>query len=471
MLFRHLILLTMTMWLSIAHGSAPICAKLYTDKKAALSPVKEISASSRVMIEQIHASPLTRIFTDAQNTKIDWKTFEDFKILRTQVSSFADYVKNLSKENRELELASFKQHLETDPELKMLFEKMEAFQKLEYLPTQYEMRKKSVEEILSILKLLPQDFRPRIAKIAWDQRRKILDQQTDAWMEKHLKAFDEQMQTLGFKNYEEYVQQLRTLAETDPDLKQVLELFDQDQIFVGTNVRESGRFWLPKVGLQNVFVANTSAGGDTNKKDKRANIESSGTGISRQEYDLLDHEIKPKYGVLNNPPDGKFPMNTHGLGYGPDFYIIKKEFRDSRVSIYIGDSFSIPGYTNNYPAMGGSLANLSIPPSPKNWRGMFIPWERRLILAPMFKDVKETGVNSAMPPADINLNHIFKPGAINGQMFEVQIFGKIGLDQIESFVFRGTNPPSGEFLVELQKRNIKIFDGRNGQTIPWEPAK
>ncbi|MCM2322401.1 MAG: hypothetical protein NDJ90_03975 [Oligoflexia bacterium] len=51
---------------------------------------------------------------------------------------------------------------------------------------------------------------------------------------------------------------------------------------------------------------------------------------------------------------------------------------------------------------------------------------------------------------------------------ELQYWGPLGLDDVEIFEFRG-QPPAGEFLRELQKRGIKIRDGRVEPAVEWVP--
>ncbi|MCM2322402.1 MAG: hypothetical protein NDJ90_03980 [Oligoflexia bacterium] len=51
---------------------------------------------------------------------------------------------------------------------------------------------------------------------------------------------------------------------------------------------------------------------------------------------------------------------------------------------------------------------------------------------------------------------------------ELQYWGPLGLDDVEIFEFRVT-PPSGEFLRELQKRGIRIRDGRVEPAVEWVP--
>jgi hypothetical protein len=51
---------------------------------------------------------------------------------------------------------------------------------------------------------------------------------------------------------------------------------------------------------------------------------------------------------------------------------------------------------------------------------------------------------------------------------ELQYWGPLNLDDVQTFEFRGS-PPSGDFLKELQKRGITIRDGRNDPAVNWTP--
>jgi hypothetical protein len=51
---------------------------------------------------------------------------------------------------------------------------------------------------------------------------------------------------------------------------------------------------------------------------------------------------------------------------------------------------------------------------------------------------------------------------------ELQFWGPVSLDDVEAFEFR-VNPPEGDFLKELQRRGIKILDGRQDPPVEWNP--
>ncbi len=445
-----------TLGLSFAHAGAPVCTEIYSENKPAPIQVKEISSTSRKMIDQLHASPLPKIFTDAQNTKINWQTFEDLKILRNQVQEYAKNLTALSKAERASELAAFKKHIETDSYLKNLFTKMEAFQKFEYLPTQYELRKKAVEEIISILKLLPQDFRPRVAKVAWDQRRAQINLEAEQFTRDFTASFDAVFaESSGYKDYAEYERAVR--AVDDPYYKLAIQIIDNNQLEVAMMRPENGRFWAPKVGFQNQFVTESSGG--YYKPSYRNLAESTLTGTNPEVYSAKDAELKPKYATLFTSEDSGVHVDKLSASqYGTDIYYFKISQIEKRLSYTMSDSFN-------------SMRNLG-------FLGRFIPWERRLLMVPFV--VKKLGlVNPIFSPLRKKDRTFFPSGkdekvALRGptlkssSYWEAQIFGRLDLDMVEKFEFQ-ENPPSGEFLKELQKRNIQIFDGRNGKTIPWEP--
>lgn len=93
---------------------------------------------------------------------------------------------------------------------------------------------------------------------------------------------------------------------------------------------------------------------------------------------------------------------------------------------------------------------------------MLVPWSRRLLVVPfMISDLKHNQFLNPTVPINIADNYIF------GQYWESQIFGRIDLDNVESFEFT-KNPPDQEFAIELKKRNIKIYDGRTQPAKLWD---
>jgi hypothetical protein len=63
----------------------------------------------------------------------------------------------------------------------------------------------------------------------------------------------------------------------------------------------------------------------------------------------------------------------------------------------------------------------------------------------------------------------FKSNSAHTGYIELQYWGPVTFDDVESFEFSVT-PPSGDFLKELQSHGVKIFDARNfKQPVPWIP--
>lgn len=116
---------------------------------------------------------------------------------------------------------------------------------------------------------------------------------------------------------------------------------------------------------------------------------------------------------------------------------------------------------------------VSYTPRPKNWRGMLIPWSYRLLLVPFILDGLKLDQFLAQIPLDkkeVDMNAPWYPiieTLHRPHFIEMQVFGKLTLDDIESFVFH-RNPPAGDFLLELRKRGIKIYDGRSYSKVLWE---
>ena len=69
--------------------------------------------------------------------------------------------------------------------------------------------------------------------------------------------------------------------------------------------------------------------------------------------------------------------------------------------------------------------------------------------------------------AGTSLDGFTEETGYHGGYIELQYFGPVSLDDVETFEFRGS-PPSGDFLQELKKRGIKIRDGRKQPAVPWD---
>ena len=78
------------------------------------------------------------------------------------------------------------------------------------------------------------------------------------------------------------------------------------------------------------------------------------------------------------------------------------------------------------------------------------------------EEVAQRALFSGTPLSAFNLRRNFG-------YFELQYWGPVNLDDVEIFEFKNT-PPSGEFLNELKKRNIKIRDGRVQPAVEWVEA-
>jgi hypothetical protein len=253
--------------------------------------------------------------------------------------------------------------------------------------------------------------------------------------------------------YEDYVNSLR--RKRDPFIKQALQMLDQQQVEVVIRRPEQGRFWVPRVGFQNQYITNSSRGSFNH--EKRMEAESMLTGTNHDEYVKLDNELKPKYGTLMARFDSKVKNSLSASSqYGEDFYVADMDKIKDRLTFTFGDSLSYGWYGEN-----------------NKFSGRFIPWKYRYLLteiiASSLKRAGEFNLTSANFEDLKGLTYINEPGGpvmLNMRYYETQIYGRFDLDSIREYFFT-QNPPDGEFLQELRKRKIKIYDYRTGVPKLW----
>jgi hypothetical protein len=111
---------------------------------------------------------------------------------------------------------------------------------------------------------------------------------------------------------------------------------------------------------------------------------------------------------------------------------------------------------------------------PVSWDQAFIPWKERLLLIPVIakgllsgklglEDIikpnkyQSPGEFGAQGPVDTDgsMSPYKMAWEPNMDYIEAQVWGRINLDDVETFEYSGA-PPTGKFLKELQKRGIKI---------------
>lgn len=214
---------------------------------------------------------------------------------------------------------------------------------------------------------------------------------------------------------------------------------------------ETARFWTPKVGFHNQHVTQSSRGYFGNKG--RNATEASYLNLTTEKYKKFNNELKPKYGFLSDGPTTKEPrLNSKDTNwYGDDIYFFKNEIND-RVTFTLGDSLNALGAMDKYGWMTGNQSQ------PKAWDHIFTPWKFRELIQ-LFMDPSHVNFDEVI----INRSHS------KSEYVEIQYWGPVTLDDVKAFAFT-SEPPSGDFLKELQKRKIQIFDYTDRATYkPWSP--
>jgi hypothetical protein len=405
------------------------------------------------VLEKIKTLEIGRIFNDPAYT-VKWQDLANLdEQLLPIVKAYSEKVNAMTPERRNLERLRILNHIGKDEDLKALFDGVARFEDKDYLPTQYELKKEYVLKLIAILRELPEDFRPRVARVAYDPRTQRLNGEAEEFVKKMTDNYPEYLKKYTDVPYEDYVKSLR--RKRDPFIKRALQLLDQSQVEVVIRRPESGRFWVPRVGFHNQYITNSSRGSFDHQK--RMEAEALLTATNHDEYVKLDNELKPKYGTLMATFNSKTKNNLYASHqYGEDFYVADMEKIKDRLSFTFGDSLSYGWYGEN-----------------NKFSGRFIPWKYRYLLteliASSLKRADEFNLTAANLEDLQGLSFIKDDGSAGGlnlRYYETQIYGRFDLDSIKEYFF-SENPPEGEFLAELRKRKIKIYDYRTGVPKLW----
>lgn len=323
-----------------------------------------------------------------------------------------------------------------------------------FTPTELHMQLALRKALERVNELLPHEARFKIPRLPISHRERRTQQQTEVLMKQILDQFKKLFKTTGYKDLLEY--KTAIIGKGNVDLLESFELLEKGDFDLSIRRPERGRFWLPKVGFHNQFVTGSSEG--YFKPIGRNHAESSWTGSAVKEYALLNPEVKPKYGSVRPKPNSKnmTPANSEE-SYGPDIFILKKNAVKDRLTFNIGDSNGL--LSQNHP----EASWVSTVFEPKAWDQSFIPWEYRTLLAP-FLSKQAFG-----RPVRDQHKVLQKTFNMDDTYFEIQVFGELSLSDVKAFEFT-YNPPSGDFLRELQLHNIEIRDGRTWPAKIWEPA-
>lgn len=261
--------------------------------------------------------------------------------------------------------------------------------------------------------------------------------------------------TSGYKSYNEFLDIInKNKDEIGSEL--VDAILDDNKTVFCMRRPVNARWWVPKVGFHNQHITKSSKGYMNPKA--RNNVESVLSHTPIEEYIKFNNDLKPKYGYL-----AKDIMNAkeNANWYGTDIYTFKKENFTNRITFTAGDSLNV--YGKKWDIRSSQPA---VPPT--SWDISFKPWEYRGTVIPFTKPTFTAELNYYIPEK-IFSGFKFDFSGIDSNYIEIQYWGPTRLSDVESFTFT-TEPPTGEFLDELLKNNIKILDGTSYDSIKeWVP--
>lgn len=259
----------------------------------------------------------------------------------------------------------------------------------------------------------------------------------------------------GYKSYHDLERKIRT--SNNALIVQNLKYLSDDSLFdFATNAPAKARDSISKKGFLNQHATNTTSSAFLDH-ETRNQIEASYLAIGTSSYRILSPFLKPKYGYLR--PKDSMQMT----GYGNDLYTFKKEKVKSKLSFTLGDSLGTLIVSNNPVQKFNDKASI-----PEKWSQVFTPWSRMSLLAPFLK-IENDALGIRLKNDELS-DFPLKSSAVFKDYVELQFWGNLSFDDVESFGFT-KSPPKGNFLNRLVAKNIKIYDMTSGKPKLWLPAK
>lgn len=274
----------------------------------------------------------------------------------------------------------------------------------------------------------------------------------------------------GYKSFKFYNKLIT--ENIDSELSKSIETIQNEQFVVAMHTPSSARLDIIESGeFLNQHYMNASSGKLAN--NPRLVHESSLMGMKYAEYRQLNNTIKPKYMAIHASPDLGFRNSTSTHSFGNDKFIFNFSKLKNRMTWHPGDSW------DNFFKEHSEVNKEGLDSyTPKSWDQLFIPWKFKDLLIPlMHENIKNQSIGLDTIVSNSSFHKTFKGlklGHQKGRYFapftEVQLWGPLSLDHVTGFVFEN-NPPSGEFLYELIRRGIKIYDGTSIiRETPWVPT-
>jgi hypothetical protein len=284
----------------------------------------------------------------------------------------------------------------------------------------------------------------------------------------HLEAsLLELYQTSGFKNDGALIQAVEKTPGAIGELyREAWELLGNEKILVGTRLPSKIREKIAKNGFLNSHETEDSQGSVLG----RAAAEADTANFDIPTWDSLPNDIKPKFAAAYPKFKSKLSATTSLNSYtGKDRYYFNIDKIRDRLTVTPGDSFNRYVFWRGFP---------SSTHKPISWDQIYVPWKHRALMIPVLAEglkegrlgLPKLGRTSRDADPDYygyqqeivgegNLSQYKMQWNPNMDYLELQIWGKLTLDDVEVFEYH-TSPPKGSFLKELQKRGIKIRDGR-----------
>ncbi len=300
------------------------------------------------------------------------------------------------------------------------------------------------------------------------------------------KSFD---RTSGYGSFEKFSASMHSMKQSE--VQALLKTLEKEEFDIVMARPESTRESILRNELfSNSHVTKTTLGdsgrpelgeGIEEAVQRRLKMEATYLGMNPSDYRLLPDTQKVKYAAIRKLKTVQKSINRILKTYGSDLWVFKKNKIRDRTTFVIGDSLDRLQYN---PKFGYQV----IDNDRSKWDQYFIPYRYREVIVPeatlAFKAGGEIAVMNAanaakykeafsklgysefMKYSRTQYPHPYSNGEAvyhNGNKYvESQIFGDLGLNDVESFEF-SKNPPAGDFLELLRKKDIEIIDQR-GET-------
>lgn len=442
-----------------AKADGPICAQVYDN----LSLAEALHSTGANQADREHLQTTIEQLKNVLPEDVrlgkrspTWSDFEQLKDLKN------NWIQNIAtaKQNSQDGAAGFQQRLRDALNVyseRKFLQNFSSENFLHWKTTDKDLLTAFAKELIALNNLLPKALRNSSLSLPTASEHAALIKDATAVVHQTQELTDQLFSTSGYSD-------LATLKKTieekgNDDLKNMLTKFENEDFEFAIARPENARWWIPRVGFHNQHVTGTSRG-YTGSKGRNA-VEATRLGVTTAEYENQDNNLKPKYGYLRARIDDQLP-SAH-VHYGTDLFLLKKENLRNRTTWTAGDSL-------NPAAAFAPQWGRGISSSPTNWDHLFTPWSHRAILAPFMDSAQaniayskiQSYISAEAPPVTRSLD--------NYEYIELQFWGPVTLDDVHGFIFQ-REPPSGEFLQELKKRKIKIYDGRRDSDKPtlWEP--